>query len=541
MAASRSENHRGISTRISAQKAARIFTPGSFQLLGRSKLFLFTVTSTVICSSLVASATITVTRIQNASRCEGFTVNPGPCQVTNLPTGTTTAIAPTIYGGVAGTCTPPAGGGMCDTCNATGTGDGALLACNETAIYPGLQLIITFSSDTADGIPELLPTTTGGTATPTPITPVGAQQYVTKGTLATLTVNWSDICTNVTDIGGTAPANCAATGDASAQFQIGIASTAVTTGTPTTTPGTLTDSLQIAIHVVGSSGVMNGATSLSSSSGVGVSHFAVQPGDGEAEIVNLQAPQGFNQQSIPFRQIKVLYASGQDFTAITNGTPKPGTYLTINQDTSTTSTDTSFHVDPARVTGLTNDTIYAFKLAVVDFAGNVGLYTPSSEDQSCEAGDPATPLQANTCHLAQPGAVVGLLSKPINCFIATAAYGSPLAPQVEVFRRFRNLVLMKTVWGQRFIDFYYEHSPKYAKIIAGHPALRAVSRAALWPLLGYAKLALTIGPIPAVVTIILLFVMCALVFSSVLTLLRPGLFANSVLFTRAIREGRRRG
>jgi uncharacterized repeat protein (TIGR01451 family) len=70
----------------------------------------------------------------------------------------------------------------------------------------------------------------------------------------------------------------------------------------------------------------------------------------------------------------------------------------------------------------------------------------------------------------------------ITCFIATAAYGSPLEPHVVALRQFRDRYLQRTALGRAFIRYYYRHSPPFAAVIAEHPALRSATRAVLTPL-----------------------------------------------------------
>ncbi|MBI2657960.1 hypothetical protein HYX08_04675 [Candidatus Woesearchaeota archaeon] len=47
-----------------------------------------------------------------------------------------------------------------------------------------------------------------------------------------------------------------------------------------------------------------------------------------------------------------------------------------------------------------------------------------------------------------------------DCFVATAVYGDPEAPQVQVLRDFKDNVLMKHPLGKRFVDFYYSGAGK---------------------------------------------------------------------------------
>lgn len=74
------------------------------------------------------------------------------------------------------------------------------------------------------------------------------------------------------------------------------------------------------------------------------------------------------------------------------------------------------------------------------------------------------------------------------CFIATAAYGSTQEPHVRILRQFRDQVLMQSDAGKWFVRTYYRLSPPAAHFIEQHPTLRAVTRAALWPLYGFAYL-----------------------------------------------------
>ena len=68
------------------------------------------------------------------------------------------------------------------------------------------------------------------------------------------------------------------------------------------------------------------------------------------------------------------------------------------------------------------------------------------------------------------------------CFIATAAFGSYMAPDVLVLRQFRDKYLLTNALGRGFVDFYYHVSPPLAQFIAQHESLRFATRMALTPI-----------------------------------------------------------
>lgn len=69
-----------------------------------------------------------------------------------------------------------------------------------------------------------------------------------------------------------------------------------------------------------------------------------------------------------------------------------------------------------------------------------------------------------------------------GCFIATAAYGSSLSPEVETLREFRDRVLLTCSLGQAFVGWYYRVSPPIAAFIADYESLKMAVRLGLTPL-----------------------------------------------------------
>ena len=68
-----------------------------------------------------------------------------------------------------------------------------------------------------------------------------------------------------------------------------------------------------------------------------------------------------------------------------------------------------------------------------------------------------------------------------RCFIATAAFGSGLAPEVLTLREFRDRYLLTNGPGQAFVDWYYRVSPPAAAFIAEHESLKTAVRWGLTP------------------------------------------------------------
>ena len=61
-------------------------------------------------------------------------------------------------------------------------------------------------------------------------------------------------------------------------------------------------------------------------------------------------------------------------------------------------------------------------------------------------------------------------------FIATAAYGSDTAEQLDILREFRDDVLLPNRLGAGFVSFYYETSPPLADFISQNEVLRTIAR-----------------------------------------------------------------
>ena len=67
------------------------------------------------------------------------------------------------------------------------------------------------------------------------------------------------------------------------------------------------------------------------------------------------------------------------------------------------------------------------------------------------------------------------------CFIATAAYGTPMAEEIGILRQFRDEYLLTNPMGNALVDLYYRVSPPIAEFITAHPSLKPIVRTGLVP------------------------------------------------------------
>lgn len=66
-----------------------------------------------------------------------------------------------------------------------------------------------------------------------------------------------------------------------------------------------------------------------------------------------------------------------------------------------------------------------------------------------------------------------------RCFIATAAFMAPMAPEVQTLRAFRDTRLKASPAGRAFVFYYYKFSPPIACLLDKHPSLKPAARWAL--------------------------------------------------------------
>ena len=149
--------------------------------------------------------------------------------------------------------------------------------------------------------------------------------------------------------------------------------------------------------------------------------------------------------------------------------PGTSTYLDVSEIETLASSDLKIKSSSATsvaFTGLENEVEYVA----------AAVYQPDGIKQSaCLVGVPTEDLT-----LSELNGEKKATPTKFHCFIATAAYGSPLNKNLKSFRWLRDEVLRKSTVGTKFVNWYYRTSPPVARYISAHPAAAAFTRGLLW-------------------------------------------------------------
>ncbi len=89
-------------------------------------------------------------------------------------------------------------------------------------------------------------------------------------------------------------------------------------------------------------------------------------------------------------------------------------------------------------------------------------------------GDPPVG-QGTGCHVYLE-TIVGPPPNGNGCFIATAAYGTSTAAEIDTLRAFRDEVTLESTLGSQLVEWYYQTSPPAADFISENNLLRTVVR-----------------------------------------------------------------
>lgn len=383
----------------------------------------------------------------------------------------TTSTKPVIYAGFAGTCTATDNTQTCDSCTGEDVSGSKLWPCNKKNAYTNLRLTIQIQSSNSsvtasDAIVKMSDTTYTPGITPT----------MADGVL-TLQLTWNEICANMS--GGTSGCTTDFNGDLAVGFR--------TTSDSTTTDDVLTFKVSGRVAKADfSDWVYTDCPTDETTvpSGSGFCHFSTYRGDEKIYANDLRVAPDYpatTASSINYSNLVFFYReqpSGEDDNTTISQITNASDYFAVSVNKS---------MDPPvadnRIDGLTNDVRYCMVMANQDQTGIISFYTPLP-------GTTGGVTAAELC--ATPSKVVGLLDDK-SCFIATAAFGSDMAPEVQIFREFRNSYLLTSKIGTKLVRLYYKHSPFWANLIADNETLKVVVRAALWPLLYFARMSVSLG------------------------------------------------
>jgi hypothetical protein len=129
------------------------------------------------------------------------------------------------------------------------------------------------------------------------------------------------------------------------------------------------------------------------------------------------------------------------------------------------------------------------------------LFTGWSGDVEtiADVKDPST-----TVAMDKPCAIIANFLGTGFCFIATAAYGTPMAEEIQVLREFRDEYMLTNPVGQALVDFYYGASPPIARFITQHPGLKPLVRAGLVPVVALSAVVVNTTPAEKIAILALL-------------------------------------
>lgn len=395
-------------------------------------------------STTQAIAAITLINVDGASNYD-ITIN---------NSSSSEELAPIIYGGLAGNdCTGSDNTVTCDSCALVSSTSS--MACNNNRIYGSLQLTIYFSSNSKAGFPTL----TTGLEGATGLAYSDRSSNNTVGTQQFISFSWDTICNAV----ASNPCN-AVTGSHYLQLRLGV-------DADNNDQLTSADDY-VSIKFVISKPAVDTFTASTKSSAKGINNLIVFPGDQKVYIEELNYPSNYPRVNdtigiFKFRGLRIIYA--EDASSALPNDPSKYTDLNIVGENSE-----NLDVTPDLVDGLKNGQTYYFRFGSIDDAGNL----------SNVFADTLT---------AQPSKTAGLLAEDINCFIATAAYGSTLDSHLKSLRQFRSQYLLNSEVGRKFVKFYYNYSPALAEKIYSSKALKLAAQAFIWPAVLWVEAGLEYG------------------------------------------------
>jgi hypothetical protein len=161
--------------------------------------------------------------------------------------------------------------------------------------------------------------------------------------------------------------------------------------------------------------------------------------------------------------------------------------VTINLDGPVTPLSNAVASSTLTITTSLTSTAGSYLLQVTGLSGLL-VHTANVTIQVTSSSTTVTSISGtSTSGTSTSGTSTGIVVGP-KCLIATATYGSELAPEVQLLRNFRDNSIMKTQSGSNFMlafnAWYYSFSPYVATYLNTHWVERTVMKGVLYPLIG---------------------------------------------------------
>lgn len=413
----------------------------------------------------------------------------------------TTATNVTVYAGYAlpSNCDTRDGVSTCNSCNGkTVTNSTTSIAtpapCNEHSIYGPLIVTITVNSDKTDisGLPVAASksTTIDGRYSTISETTVDGKSY-------SISAKWDDLVSAIASGDSSSSTfnitNCTANCGGTKTFYIGpYKDSAFVEKIAVTVVLSYIDTGNIAVKANANYCPLASATGslTSNTTSEGLCYYEMIPGDEKAYITNnipgwAASPKNPD-SGVAYSQLVMFYTEKGDsqtatdaLKAIKNNSPKAELNIT---------SDATDPLEEYKISGLDNSGItYCFLSAIKDVTGNIEYFNDIQNAKGTHTDTSGFEQTFSKYFCARPSEVMGVLGDK-SCFIATATFGSPLHPYLDILRSFRDKKLLASLWGRKFVKWYYKNGPIGARWIEEHSFVKPVVRVLLMPLIGMAYL-----------------------------------------------------
>ena len=405
----------------------------------------------------------------------------------DLSTAASATTVTAVYGGIAGACSSPSSSSTCDSCNSTTT---PAVACNPSSVNSALRIGFRIVVDEAVTAGVAYSVGTGTTASDgfsggtMPELAIG--QTLDLSTLLT----WGHLC----NVDANFDPSCDPTAASGTITNFAEPTLKIFLGIDTDN-NTIIDADEIRSVIVSlnhidtsAPSVQNYCTPTGDSSLNGICGYTIRPGDQKVKIdIFPSASTPTNNTGGPaWHGIGVFYKTlsnlADDANDVSNSS-SPAIVRTFNS---------SFDLSNDIIDGLQNGTRYCFAMGNVNKAQNIFLFSLTGS------------AAADVC--AVPSEVVGLLDDK-SCFISTAAFGSNMATEVQIFRNFRDHFLLQSDLGRQFVKTYYKYSPPLANMISESEILKFIARLFLYPLYFFSLISLKWGFLESLFVLVVLVIL----------------------------------